>query len=87
MTSRIEEQLVDEMILAYIDWRETSRLVDDAYHAWAGSIRGSAGGAFARYTAALNTEEIAADVYADVVRRLRIVMIGHSDRHPSQRCR
>jgi hypothetical protein len=70
MRKRSQERVVDEMISAYADWREASRLVDDAYHSWAsaGGVRARA--EFVRYTAALDSEEFAADAYADLVRRV-----------------
>ena len=70
MRSRLRERLVDEMISAYADWREASRLVDDAYHSWASARGFRASDEFVRYTTALDREECAADIYAELVRRV-----------------
>ncbi len=63
------ERLVDELIEAYVDWRETCARVSDAYLSWT-SESGSCGRfAFGLYMAALDEEEQAAEVYARLVRR------------------
>jgi hypothetical protein len=72
MRKRSETRLVDTMISAYVDWREACRVVHDAYRSWASATGPSARVAFWRYTAALDAEEWAADVYASLVRR-----VGH----------
>ena len=79
-----QDRLVDEMISAYADWRVASRQVDDAYRSWAIGPTVSAAEAFTRYTAALDAEASAADVFADLVRRVdRVVPIDHGDPWPS----
>jgi hypothetical protein len=81
MRKRTETRLVDRMIGAYVDWREACRLVHDAYRSWTSATGSGTGVAFWRYTAALDAEERAADVYASLVRR-----VGHlatSDGHLS----
>ena len=72
MRKRTETRLGDTMIGAYADWREACRLVRDAYRSWATAIGPGARFAFWRYTAALDAEERAAEVYASLVRR-----VGH----------
>ncbi len=72
MRKRTETRLVDRMISAYVDWRDACGLVHDAYHSWASATGAGARGAFWRYTAALDAEEWAAEVYASLVRR-----VGH----------
>jgi hypothetical protein len=72
MHKRTETRLVDRMISAYVSWREASRLVHDAYRSWATATGPRAHVAFGRYTAALDAEESAAEVYASLVRR-----VGH----------
>ena len=69
---RTETRLVDRMIGAYVNWREACGLVHDAYRSWASATSPSARVAFSRYTAALDAEERAAEVYASLVRR-----VGH----------
>ncbi len=72
MRTRNETRLVDRMVGAYVDWREASRLVHDAYRAWASATGPGARVAYWRYTSALDAEEWAAEVYASLVRR-----VGH----------
>jgi hypothetical protein len=63
------ERFVDQLVEAYVDWRESCARVDDAYRSWANE--GGAGGrvAFGLYVAALDAEERSAEVYAGLVRR------------------
>jgi hypothetical protein len=72
MRKRAETRLVDSMISAYVDWREACSFVHDTYRSWASAAGPSARVAFWRYTAALDAEEWAAEVYASLVRR-----VGH----------
>jgi hypothetical protein len=72
MRKRTESRLVDEMISAYVDWRDACRAVHAAYRSWATATGPHAGGAFWRYTAPIDAEERAAEGYAGLVRR-----IGH----------
>jgi hypothetical protein len=72
MRRRTETRLVDTMIGAYVDWREACRLVHDAYRSWESATGPRARTAFWRYTAALDAEEWAAEVYAGLVRH-----VGH----------
>jgi hypothetical protein len=70
MSKRSEARLVDTMIAAYVDWREACRLVDDAYRSWTNATGPRARAAYGRYTAALDAEAWAAEVYASLVRRV-----------------
>ena len=79
MRKRTETRLVDSMISAYVDWREACRLVDDAYRSWASVSGPSARAAFWRYTAALDAEEWAAELYANLVRRVGHQATSHHD--------
>jgi hypothetical protein len=76
---RTETRLVDRMISAYVDWRETCRLVHDAYRAWASATGPRARVAFGQYTAALDADEWAAEVYASLVRRVGHPGTGNDD--------
>jgi hypothetical protein len=60
------------MIGAYVDWRETCLVVQDRYHSWASATGPRARVAFWRYVAALDAEEYASEIYADLVRQ-----VGH----------
>jgi hypothetical protein len=63
---------LDRMIGAYIDWREACGLVHDEYRSWTSATGPGAGVAFWRYTAVVDAEERAPEVYASLVRR-----VGH----------
>jgi hypothetical protein len=69
MNTLIRERLVDELVEAYIDWRESCARVNDAYRLWASDMGPCGGAAFGLYIAALNAEEQAAEDYAGLVRR------------------
>ena len=61
MTKRLE---------AYVDWREECAGVWDAYERWARAPKIDAAGAFSAYRAALDREECASHVYADLLARI-----------------
>ena len=64
------ERLVDELVEAYVDWRETCARVNDAYRSWASRTRSLvAEPRLGLYMAALDAEERTAEVYAGLVRR------------------
>lgn len=63
---------VDAAVDAYFRWRHECSAVRDAYRTWVSAGAGSRSLAFDAYIAALDREEGAANVYADVKRR-----IGH----------
>jgi len=66
-----QELLVDMLVEAYVDWREACVRVNDTYSDWiSGTVLGCRV-ACARYVAALDAEQHAADVYAGLVRRFR----------------
>jgi hypothetical protein len=55
---------IDELVEAYVSWREASAAVWLAYERWIGSDRGERPLAYAAYLAALDGEERAARTYA-----------------------
>jgi hypothetical protein len=63
------DRLVDELVEAYVAWRETCAGVDDAYRYWASETSPRGRVAFGVYMAALDAEEQAAESYAGLVRR------------------
>lgn len=69
MDTLTRERLVDELVEAYVDWRETCARVDDAYRSWANETACGDRVAFALYVATLDAEEQAAKAYAELVRR------------------
>ena len=79
MGNGTETRLMDRMISAYVDWREACRLVHDAYRSWTSATGPRARVAFSRYTAALDVEERAAEVYASLVRRVGHPAMGNGD--------
>jgi hypothetical protein len=69
MNTLRRNRLVDELVDAYVDWRETCTRVNDAYGSWASETPPGATVTFASFMAALDEEERAAEVYAGLVRR------------------
>jgi hypothetical protein len=69
MNALRRERLVDELVEAYIVWRETCARVSDAYRSWASETGPCGNVAFGLYMSALDAEEQAAEVYAGFVRR------------------
>jgi hypothetical protein len=62
-----QQRLVDEAVVAYVEWREESGAVWVAYGRWASAPAEDAGHAHAAYRAALDREEAAAQVYANLI--------------------
>lgn len=65
-----QKLLVDEAVLAYVEWREECATVWAAYSRWTSTAADDSGGAHAAYRAALDREEAAAEVYARLVERV-----------------
>jgi hypothetical protein len=70
MISSLRRRMVDEAMDAYVDWREESAHVWEAYHRWLSAGRTDAALAFRAYAAALDREERASEVYAGLISRL-----------------
>lgn len=68
------DRLVDVAIDSYIDWREQSVAVAEAYELWADAPRSRGTLAFAAYQAALDREEIAAGEYASAIETVKLVL-------------
>lgn len=64
MASRARSDLVDELMDAYVDWREECLALEEAYARWSSVALDERNVAFAAYTAALDREEQASSVYA-----------------------
>jgi hypothetical protein len=80
MTNEIRKE-VDEMMEAYVDWHEACLVASDAYRSWSSATGLDASVAFGRYVTALDREELAAAIYAGLVRRVgRLVT---SDQNPA----
>jgi hypothetical protein len=56
--------LVDEFLESYVVWRESCEAVSAAYERWGTCEPALRGAAFESYLAALNWEELAAQVHA-----------------------
>jgi hypothetical protein len=63
-------RLVDDTVLAYVEWREECAAVWECYERWAITPGWEAARAQAAYRAALDREEAAAVVYAHRLERL-----------------
>ena len=64
MNTLRRERLVDELVEAYVEWRETCARVNDAHRSWASETGPGGRFAFELCMAALDEEEQAAEVYA-----------------------
>jgi len=62
-------RLLDDLVEAYVEWRETCARVHDAYRFWASETPRGGRLAFGLYMAALDAEEQAAGVYSGLVSR------------------
>jgi hypothetical protein len=70
INDQVDRQLADEAIRVYVDWREESAGVWDAFDRWESTRGADAAIAFAAYRAALDREECAARAYADLLGRV-----------------
>jgi hypothetical protein len=66
----VDRRLTDAVIDSYVDWREECAEVQSAYERWRDAPRRQRVTAFANYHAALDREERASEVYAELVDRL-----------------
>lgn len=66
--SLLRRHALDAVFDAYLDWRVQSRALQRAYREWSQACRGDSGAAFDAYGRALEREERAAGVYAELVR-------------------
>jgi hypothetical protein len=64
------QRIIDEAIEAYIEWREERAAVWNAYTLWEDAPVGDAALAFPAYRAALDREQRACEIYAELVGRL-----------------
>jgi hypothetical protein len=62
-----QNQAVDEVVDAYVDWRQECITVWEAYQRWRSAARDDGALAFRAYLAALDREERAAEVYGRVL--------------------
>jgi len=70
MSDPVDKRLLDELVDAYVDWREERATVWDAYGRWTSAPVPDSPLAFSAYRAALDREERAAHVYAELMTRV-----------------
>jgi hypothetical protein len=69
----VESVLIDATVDSYVDWREEAAALRRAYRRWRDAPLRDRPLAFAAYTAALDREERAGDLYATVLAYYRSV--------------
>jgi hypothetical protein len=69
-----QRRMVDEALDAHLDWLDECQAVWDAYRRWASAPVRDAGSLFHGYSAALEREERACEVYEAQIRRVGHVM-------------
>jgi hypothetical protein len=79
MRNGVRDKLIDDVMDAYVDWRQESADVESAYRRWSIARSTDPAGAFAAYAAALDREELASLSYAQVIRRT-VLMIARDRR-------
>lgn len=67
----MRNRLMDDVMDAYVAWHEACGSVEGAYRAWTCASEPAATGAFWGYRAALDREERASDVYAELIGQMR----------------
>jgi hypothetical protein len=72
MNELLHKRLVDEAIDAYVDWGEECASVWDAYARWTSAHATDSPLAFSAYQAAVDREECAAHVYAELMTRVSV---------------
>jgi hypothetical protein len=73
MRKRARDNLIDDVMDAYVDWRQESAEAEFAYRRWATAPSADPARAFAVYAAALDREELASISYAQLIRRTAVV--------------
>ncbi len=66
--TKVRPELIDVMMDVYVDWREECIALRNAYERWSSVGVAERGLAFAAYRAALDREDWASAVYADLVK-------------------
>jgi hypothetical protein len=66
----MRKRLVDDLVDGYVAWREECLAVEEAYRGWVSAPAADSAFAFATYRMALDREELASGVYADLVARV-----------------
>jgi hypothetical protein len=69
MGKSIRDIVIDEVMDAYVEWRQESAGVESAYERWSTAPPSDTALAFAAYVAALDREARASILYAEVMQR------------------
>jgi hypothetical protein len=72
----LREQLINEVLARYLDWRAEAEAVDAAYAVWSRAPQAEGALAFAAYGAAVDREERAATLYRSVIDRIEQLVGG-----------
>jgi hypothetical protein len=70
MNAETQPEVIDRLMDMYVEWREECVVLWEAYERWKAVPPAERALAFASYRAALDREERAAHVYADLVGRI-----------------
>jgi hypothetical protein len=76
----ILDHVIDDVMDAYVEWREESAEVEHAYRRWSVAKPPDGALAFAAYVAALDREDRASNSYAEVIRRAVVLHDGVPER-------
>jgi hypothetical protein len=85
MNNAIYDQLVDETLDAYVEWREECAGVRHAYRRWSTAPPSQVTDAFGEYLAALEDEEHAANHYAQLIHRVSQHVSGRPQNQRDER--
>jgi hypothetical protein len=66
-TGSRQSDLVDEMMILYVTWREDASAVGEAYRHWSAAPASEEAWRFSAYLASLESEEASAERYARAV--------------------
>jgi hypothetical protein len=68
MSQSMHYSLIDELLDAYLDWRQQSADVESAYRRWNSAPKTDSALAYAAYKGALDREQRASECYAEMIR-------------------
>jgi hypothetical protein len=83
MNAPPQPELIDRLMDMYVEWREECAALWEAYARWRAAPPADRARAFASHRAALDREEWAAHVYADLVGRIAPPCHGQPANAPS----
>jgi hypothetical protein len=84
MNAATQPELIDRLMDMYVEWREECAALWEAHARWRAAPAAERALAFASYRAALDREEWAAHVYADLVKQLAPPCHGEHANLPTQ---